>query len=44
MSTPDDVYATLLFATAFAHKRQATPTIALARDASGWRVDGYFIR
>jgi hypothetical protein len=41
---PDGAYATLRFATAFAHKRQATETIALSREASGWRVDGYFIR
>jgi hypothetical protein len=41
---PDGNYAILKFNTVFAHKRAAVETIALAREASGWRVGGYFIR
>ena len=41
---PDGDYAVLQFASAFAHKRAAVETIALAHEPGGWRVDGYFIR
>ncbi|HEV7158618.1 MAG TPA: DUF4019 domain-containing protein [Caulobacteraceae bacterium] len=41
---PDGDYDTLHFATVFTHKSSAVETIVLAREPSGWRVDGYFIR
>ncbi|HEY2481989.1 MAG TPA: DUF4019 domain-containing protein [Caulobacteraceae bacterium] len=41
---PDGHYARLRFSTVFAHKRQATETVVMADEPSGWRVDGYFIR
>lgn len=41
---PDGTYDTLHFATQFAHKSAAVETIVMAKEPSGWRVDGYFIR
>lgn len=41
---PDGNYATVQFSTVFAHKRAAVETVVMTGDASGWRVDGYFIR
>lgn len=41
---PDGDYDTLHFATQFAHKAAAVETIVMAKEPSGWRVDGYFIR
>ena len=40
---PDGEYEILQFDTSFANK-EAIETVVLAREASGWRVDGYFIR
>jgi serine/threonine-protein kinase len=41
---PDGHYAVLRFSTVFTHKRQATETVVMAQEPSGWRTDGYFIR
>ena len=41
---PDGDYEVVQFQTSFAHKASATETIVLAREVSGWKVDGYFIR
>ena len=40
---PDGQYEILQFQTNFANK-SAVETVVLAREASGWKVDGYFIR
>jgi len=41
---PDGDYEILQFQTAFAHKSDAVESVVLAREGSGWKVDGYFIR
>jgi len=41
---PDGQYEMLEFQTSFALKKDATETVVLAREPSGWKVDGYFIR
>ena len=41
---PDGEYEVVQFQTSFAHKSDATETVVLAREPSGWKVDGYFIR
>lgn len=41
---PDGEYEVLQFQTSFANKAAATETIVLSHEASGWKVDGYFIR
>lgn len=41
---PDGDYEIAQFQTDFAHKQRAIETVVLAREASGWKVDGYFIR
>jgi Protein of unknown function (DUF4019) len=41
---PDGQYEVVQFQTSFTHKIDATETIVLAREPSGWKVDGYFIR
>jgi hypothetical protein len=41
---PDGEYEIVQFETNFANKAAATETIVLSREASGWRVDGYFIK
>jgi hypothetical protein len=41
---PDGDYEVVKFQTSFARKVGATETVVLAREASGWKVDGYFIR
>jgi hypothetical protein len=41
---PDGQYEVLQFATRFAQKPDAIETVTLAREASGWKVDGYFIK
>jgi hypothetical protein len=40
---PDGQYEILKFQTSFAHKKDAIETVVLAHEASGWKVDGYFI-
>lgn len=41
---PDGEYEVVQFQTSFANKGAATETVVLSHDASGWKVDGYFIR
>jgi Protein of unknown function (DUF4019) len=41
---PDGEYEVVEFQTSFAQKIDATETIVLAHEPSGWKVDGYFIR
>lgn len=41
---PDGEYEVVQYQTSFANKAAATETVVLAREASGWKVDGYFIR
>ncbi|WP_375427295.1 DUF4019 domain-containing protein [uncultured Sphingomonas sp.] len=41
---PAGEYEVIQFQTSFAGKRSVVETITLARDRSGWRVAGYFIR
>jgi hypothetical protein len=41
---PDGDYEILKFQTAFADRRDSVETVMLAREGSGWRVIGYFIR
>jgi len=41
---PDGEYELLQFVTSFANKSTSTETVVLAREASGWKVNGYFIR
>ncbi|HEV2595216.1 MAG TPA: DUF4019 domain-containing protein [Sphingomicrobium sp.] len=41
---PDGDYEVVQFQTQFANKADATETVVLSREASGWKVDGYFIR
>jgi hypothetical protein len=41
---PDGDYEVVQFQTSFANKAAATETVVLSREASGWKVDGYFIR
>lgn len=41
---PDGEYEVVQFQTSFANKAAATETVVLAHEASGWKVDGYFIR
>lgn len=43
-SAPDGDYEVVQFQTSFANKAAATETVVLSREASGWKVDGYFIR
>jgi hypothetical protein len=40
---PDGDYEVVRFQTSFANKAGATETIVLAHEATGWKVDGYFI-
>lgn len=41
---PDGDYELVQFATSFANKAAATETVVLSREATGWKVDGYFIK
>ncbi|WP_324808394.1 DUF4019 domain-containing protein [Sphingomonas sp. LY29] len=41
---PDGDYRIVEFRTAFANKADAFETVILAREASGWAVNGYFVR
>ena len=41
---PDGEYEVVQYQTTFANKAAATETVVLAHEASGWKVDGYFIR
>lgn len=41
---PDGEYEVVQFQTSFTNKAAATETIVLSHEASGWKVDGYFIR
>lgn len=41
---PDGQYEILQFTTSFAQKPEATETVTLAHEPSGWKVDGYFIK
>jgi len=41
---PDGQYEIVQFETSFASKASATETVVLSNEASGWKVDGYFIR
>ena len=41
---PDGEYEVVQFHTSFANKTDAMETVVLAHEASGWKVDGYFIR
>ena len=41
---PDGEYEIVQFQTNFANKAAATETVVLSREASGWKVDGYFIK
>lgn len=41
---PDGEYEVVQFQTSFANKSAATETVVLSHEASGWKVDGYFIR
>lgn len=41
---PDGNYELVQFQTSFVNKAAATETVVLAREASGWKVDGYFIK
>jgi hypothetical protein len=40
---PDGEYEVIEFQTRF-HAREAVETVVVAREHSGWKVDGYFIR
>lgn len=40
---PAGEYAVLRFRTSFAQRADATETIVLAHESTGWKVDGYFI-
>jgi DNA-binding CsgD family transcriptional regulator len=42
-SMPVGQYEILQFATSFAQKPDTIETVTLARESSGWKVDGYFI-
>jgi hypothetical protein len=41
---PDGDYEVVQFQTNFAKKSGATETVFLAREGTGWKVNGYFIR
>jgi hypothetical protein len=41
---PDGEYELVRFQTSFANKATATETVVLCHEATGWKVDGYFIR
>ena len=41
---PDGDYEIVQFQTSFANKVAATETVVVSHEASGWKVDGYFIR
>lgn len=41
---PDGDYEVVQFETSFANKAAATETVVLSHEASGWKVDGYFIK
>jgi hypothetical protein len=41
---PDGEYEVVQFQTSFANKSAATETVVVSHEASGWKVDGYFIR
>lgn len=41
---PDGDYEAVQFQTSFTKKAAATETVVLSREASGWKVDGYFIK
>ena len=41
---PEGEYEIIQFDTGFANKKYAVETVVLAREASGWKVDGYFVR
>lgn len=41
---PDGEYEVVQFQTRFSNKADATETIVLSRETSGWKVVGYFIR
>jgi len=41
---PDGEYEVVQFQTSFTNKAAATETVVLSHEASGWKVDGYFIR
>ena len=41
---PDGEYEVVQFQTSFANKSDATETVVLAHEETGWKVDGYFIR
>jgi hypothetical protein len=41
---PDGDYEVVQFQTSFANKAIATETVVLSHEASGWKVDGYFIK
>ena len=41
---PDGDYEIVQYQTSFANKADATETVILSREGSGWKVDGYFIR
>jgi hypothetical protein len=41
---PDGDYEVVQFQTSFANKAAAIETVVLSREATGWKVDGYFIR
>lgn len=41
---PDGRYDIVQFVTQFAQKAFAVETVVLAKEADGWKVDGYFIK
>ena len=41
---PDGEYELLQFQTSFAQKSDASETLVLVREPSGWKVLGYFIQ
>lgn len=41
---PDGDYKIVQFTTSFAAKKDGVETVVLARETSGWKVNGYFIR
>ena len=41
---PDGEYEIVQFETTFANKADATETVVLSHEATGWKVDGYFIK
>ena len=41
---PDGEYEVVQFETNFANKADATETVVLSHEATGWKVDGYFIK